>query len=114
MDILSTYKAQRARRKPISLKRLIGELSLREELHYTFSVIPQKPLIVEQDLLVGIFKFSEQEGAKPLSYKGDMPTIIANLHSLNTTKEYTKIEAQKEKDEKLQRTIEKKGVGVYY
>ena len=43
-----------------------------------------------------------------------MPTIIANLHSLNTTKEYTKIEAQKEKDEKLQRTIEKKGVGVYY
>lgn len=85
-----------------------------EELHYTFSVIPQKPLIVEQDLLVGIFKFSEQEGAKPLSYKGDMPTIIANLHSLNTTKEYTKIEAQKEKDEKLQRTIEKKGVGVYY
>lgn len=85
-----------------------------EELHYTFCVIPQKPLIVEQDLLVGIFKFSEQEGAKPLSYKGDMPTIIANLHSLNTTKEYTKIEAQKEKDEKLQRTIAKKGVGVYY
>ncbi len=85
-----------------------------EELHYSFSIIPQKPLIVEQDLLVGIFKFSEQEGVKSLSYKGDMPTVIANLHSLNTTKEYTKIEAQKEKDEKLQRNIEKKGVGVYY
>jgi hypothetical protein len=43
-----------------------------------------------------------------------MPTIVANLHSLNTTKEYSKLEAQKSKDEKLQNRIAKKGVGVYY
>jgi hypothetical protein len=85
-----------------------------EELHYTFSVMPEKPLIVEQDLLVGVFKFSPQEGVRPLSFSGDMPTIVANLHSLNTTKEYSKLEAQKSKDEKLQNRIAKKGVGVYY
>lgn len=85
-----------------------------EELHYTFTVIPEKPLIVEQDLLVGIFKFSEQEGVKPLNSSADMPTIVANLHSLNTTKEQTKTEAQKSKDEKLQKRLAKSGVGVYY
>lgn len=85
-----------------------------EELNYSFTVRPEKPLIVEQDLLVGIFKFSAQEGVKPLSYTGDMPTIVANLHSLNTTKEYAKLESQKSKDEKLQNKIAKKGVGVYY
>lgn len=85
-----------------------------EEQKYTFTVRPDKPLIVEQDLLVGIFKFSPQEGVKPLSYTGEMPTIVANLHSLNTTKEYSKLESQKSKDEKLQNKIAKKGVGVYY
>ncbi len=85
-----------------------------QELHYTFTVEPEKPLIVEQDLLVGVFKFSETEGVKPLSYTGDIPTVVANLHSLNTTKALAVTEAQKAKDEKLQERIAKKGVGVYY
>lgn len=85
-----------------------------EELHYTFTIVPEKPLIVEQDLLLGIFKFSETEGVKPLSFAGDMPMVVANLHSLNTTKPYSVIEEQREKDEKLQSKIVKKGVGVYY
>ena len=85
-----------------------------EELHYTFTIIPEKPLIVEQDLLVGVFKFSEQEGVKPLNSPSDIPTIVANLHSFNTTKEQTKTEAQKSKDDKLQKRLAKKGVGVYY
>ncbi len=85
-----------------------------EYLHYTFSIVPDKPMIVEQDLLAGVFKFSETEGVKPLSYSGNIPTVVANLHSLNTTKSYVTMEDQKSKDEKLQSRIDKKGVGVYY
>lgn len=85
-----------------------------EELEYIFTLTPEKPLIVEQDLLLGIFKFSEEEGVLALNNKADAPIIAVNIHSLNTTKEYEKIEEQKKKDEKLQKLIAKKGVGLYY
>ncbi len=86
-----------------------------EKIRYSFSVIPQKPLIVEEDLMLGIFKFSEKEGVLPLTNTDkDATTIVANIHSLNTTKNYAKIEEQKSYNDKIKSSIAKKGVGVYY
>lgn len=88
--------------------------TLTEELEYTFTLTPEKPLIVEEDLLLGIFKFSEEEGVLNLNHKTQAPIVAVKIHSLNTTKEYEKIEEQKLKDDKLQKQIAKKGVGLYY
>ncbi len=85
-----------------------------QELEYTFTLTPEKPLIVEEDLLLGIFKFSEEEGVMNLNHSSSAPIVAVNIHSLNTTKEYEKIEEQKKKDENLQKLIAKKGVGLYY
>ena len=85
-----------------------------EELEYTFTLAPEKPLIVEEDLVLGIFKFSEEEGVLSLNHKTDAPIVAVRIHSLNTTKEYEKIEEQKKKDDRLQRQISKNGVGLYY
>lgn len=91
----------------------VGETTS-EELEYTFALTPDKPLIVEEDLLQGIFKFSEEEGVLSLNHKSQAPVVAVRIHSLNTTKEYEKIEEQKKKDDKLQKLIAKKGVGLYY
>ncbi len=91
----------------------VGE-TLSETLEYTFTLVPEKPLISEEDLLLGIFKFSEEEGVMPLNSNSTASVITVKIHSLNTTKEYEKIEEQKKKDDKLQKIIEKKGVGLYY
>jgi hypothetical protein len=91
----------------------IGETTT-EEIEYTFALTPDKPLIVEEDLLQGIFKFSEEEGVLSLNHKSQAPIVAVRIHSLNTTKEYEKIEEQKKKDDKLQKLIAKKGVGLYY
>ncbi|MBO7277855.1 MAG: DUF4831 family protein [Bacteroidales bacterium] len=88
--------------------------STSEELEYTFTLTPEKPLIVEEDLLLGIFKFSEEEGVLELNSNSTAPIVAVKIHSLNTTKEYEKIEEQKKKDENLQKLIAKKGVGLYY
>lgn len=88
--------------------------STSEEIEYTFTLTPDKPLIVEEDLLLGIFKFSEEEGVLNLNNKTEAPIVAVKIHSLNTTKEYEKIEDQKKKDDKLQKQIAKKGVGLYY
>lgn len=86
-----------------------------EKIRYSFSVIPQKPLIVEEDLMLGIFKFSEKDGVLPLTNTDkDVTAIVANIHSFNTTKNYAKIEEQKSHNDKIQSSIAKKGVGVYY
>lgn len=91
----------------------VGEKNT-EILEYTFTITPDKPLIVEEDLLQGIFKFSEEEGVLSLNHKSQAPIVAVKIHSLNTTKEYEKIEEQKKKDDKLQKLIAKKGVGLYY
>ncbi len=91
----------------------VGE-TLSETLEYTFTLCPEKPLILEEDLLLGIFKFSEEEGVMPLNANSSAPVVTVKVHSLNTTKEYEKIEEQKKKDDKLQKQIAKQGVGVYY
>lgn len=88
--------------------------STSEEIEYTFTLTPEKPLIVEEDLLLGIFKFSEEEGIMNLNHGSSAPIVAVKIHSLNTTKEYEKIEEQKKKDESLQKQIAKKGVGLYY
>lgn len=91
----------------------IGETTT-QEIEYTFTLTPEKPLIVEEDLLLGLFKFSEEEGVLNLNHKTAAPIVAVKIHSLNTTREYEKIEEQKKKDEKLQKQIAKKGVGLYY
>lgn len=88
--------------------------STSEETEYIFTLTPDKPLIVEEDLLLGVFKFSEEEGVLALNHKSSAPIVAVKIHSLNTTKEYEKIEEQKKRDENLQKQIAKKGVGLYY
>lgn len=91
----------------------VGE-TLSETLEYTFTLCPEKPLISEEDLLLGIFKFSQEEGVMALNTNSSAPVVTVKIHSLNTTKEYEKIEEQKKKDDRLQRQISKNGVGLYY
>jgi hypothetical protein len=85
-----------------------------EEEEYTFTLTPTKPIIVEEDLLEPICKFSEKNGITDLNAKNDDVKLIARIHSYNTTSTNAKIENNKNSNKDLQDKIESRGVGVYY
>lgn len=84
------------------------------EEEYTFTVVPNKPIIVEEDLLEPICKFSTTKGISDLNAKNDDVKIIAAIHSLNTTSANSKLESSKNSDSQIKEKLEKNGVGVYY
>ncbi len=84
------------------------------EEEYVFSVVPQKPIFVEEDLLLPIFKFSKERGASSLSAKNDDIKVIARIHSQNTTKNLSSVVAAQSGSKEFKKSIEKQGVGLYY
>lgn len=84
------------------------------EEEYTFSIIPQKPIFVEEDLLLPIFKFSKERGATSLSAKNDDVKVIARIHSFNTTKNISSLVSEQTNSKNYKKVSEKQGVGLYY
>ncbi|MBQ0113957.1 MAG: DUF4831 family protein [Bacteroidales bacterium] len=85
-----------------------------EEEEYTFSVVPQKPIIVEEDLLVPIFKFSKENGVSELNERNEDAKIVARIHSLNTAASTIDAVLAQTSDRDFKAKIEKNGVGIYY
>lgn len=85
-----------------------------EEEEYTFSVVPQKPIIVEEDLLVPIFKFSKENGVSELNERNEDAKIVARIHSLNTAASTIDAVLAQTSDKDFKAKIEKNGVGIYY
>ncbi|MDR1847724.1 MAG: DUF4831 family protein [Bacteroidales bacterium] len=83
-------------------------------------IVPEKPIITEEDLLIPLCTFNEKEGIKKIPYTPDSPakidygTIIANLHCLNSLKPLAAVMQQRTTNKETQDYIAKKGVGVYY
>lgn len=92
-----------------------GTQTVTEE-EYTFSIIPQKPIIVEEDLLVPICKFSKENGVTFLNAKNDDIKLLARIHSFNTVKELeNKVNEKKNSKEFKNRIAKTKtGIGIYY
>lgn len=84
------------------------------EEEYTFSIIPQKPIFIEEDLLVPVFKFSKERGVSSLSAKNDDMKVVARIHSLNTTKNISSLVTEQANSKDFKKATEKQGVGIYY
>ncbi|MDR0790281.1 MAG: DUF4831 family protein [Bacteroidales bacterium] len=83
-------------------------------------IVPEKPIITEEDLLIPLCSFSEKEGVKKIPYSAsnstqiDNKTIVANLHCYNTIKPLATTLKRQSGSKETQERINKKGVGVYY
>lgn len=84
------------------------------EEEYTFSIIPQKPIIVEEDLLVPICRFSKENGVTSLNAKNDDIKLIARIHSFNTVKELENKANEKINSKDFKKNVSKTGIGLYY
>ena len=83
-------------------------------------IIPQKPIITEEDLLIPLCTFSQREGITKIPYSAnnstqiDYGTIVANLHCHNSVKQLASNINRKSSNKELSERIDKKGVGIYY
>ena len=84
------------------------------EEEYVFVITPEKPIILEEDLIVPVCKFSATEGFKDLNESGDGVKITAKIHSYSTTEQSAKGNAERYMTEAQKRKMEKDGAGVYY
>lgn len=84
------------------------------EEEYSFSFIPQKPIIVEEDLLVPVFKFSKENGVSSLNAKNEDLKVVARIHSFNTTKTVATIINEQQNTKDYRNAVSKKGIGIYY
>ncbi|MBQ7985394.1 MAG: DUF4831 family protein [Bacteroidales bacterium] len=84
------------------------------EEEYVFVITPEKPIILEEDLIVPVCKFSATEGFKDLNESGDGVKITAKIHSYSTTEQNAKGNAERYMTEAQKRKMEKDGAGVYY
>ncbi len=84
------------------------------EEKYTFVVSFDKPIILEEDLLVPICKFSETNGLMDLNEKGEGVKINARIHSYLTTQDNSKLASDQQLSSKQKAKIDKEGVGIYY
>ena len=84
------------------------------EEEYTFVVSFDKPIILEEDLLVPICKFSETNGLMDLNEKGEGVKINARIHSYLTTQDNSKLASDQQLTAKQKAKIDKEGVGIYY
>ncbi|MBR1625778.1 MAG: DUF4831 family protein [Bacteroidales bacterium] len=81
---------------------------------YVFIVTPEKPIIMEEDLIVPVCKFSETNGLMDLNEKGEGVKINARIHSYVSTDENTKNNALNTLTDKQKAKFDKEGTGVYY
>ncbi len=84
------------------------------EEEYTFAIIPQKPIIVEEDLLVPVCKFSQQRGISTLESKNEDVKIVARIHSYNTTNKLATKVNEKQSTKDFKNKTAKEGIGIYY
>ena len=84
------------------------------EEEYTFVITPDKPLILEEDLLLPVCKFSQTSGFSDLNESTDGVKIIAKIHSFVTTEQNLKNQTVNSLTEKQKSKLEKEGAGIYY
>ncbi|MBR1774597.1 MAG: DUF4831 family protein [Bacteroidales bacterium] len=88
------------------------ETTVTEE--YVFVITPEKPIILEEDLLVPVCKFSTTNGLMDLSEKGEGIKINARIHSYLSTDENAKITTDKFITDKQKSNMDREGTGIYY
>lgn len=93
---------------------LFTGIATTEEEEYTFSIVPQKPIIVEEDLLVPVFKFSKENGVSDLGERNEDAKVVARIHSLNTATSTIDAVLAQTSSKDFKSKMEKNGVGVYY
>lgn len=81
---------------------------------YVFVITPQKPIILEEDLVVPVCKFSTTQGLMDLNSKQEGIRINASIHSFVSSEESNKINSTEFVSKKQKSKIENEGVGVYY
>ena len=95
----------------VSLFTGIEESTIEE---YVFVITPEKPIILEEDLIVPVCKFSQTAGLLDLNEKGEGIKINARLHSYVTTEQNSKTATSKYVSEQTKKKLDKEGAGVYY
>lgn len=95
----------------VSLFTGIEESTIEE---YVFVITPEKPIILEEDLIVPVCKFSQTAGLMDLNEKGEGIKINARLHSYVTTEQNSKTATGKYVSEQTKKKLDKEGAGVYY
>ncbi len=95
----------------VSLFTGIEESTIEE---YVFVITPEKPIILEEDLIVPVCKFSQTAGLLDLNEKGEGIKINARLHSYVTTDQNSKTATGKYISEQTKKKLDKEGAGVYY
>lgn len=81
---------------------------------YVFVISPQKPIILEEDLVMPVCKFSTTQGLMDLNSKQEGTRINATIHSFLTSEDNNKIASTEYLSDKQKAKIENEGVGVYY
>ncbi|MBR1770078.1 MAG: DUF4831 family protein [Bacteroidales bacterium] len=89
-----------------------SEVTSEEE--FTFSIVPQRPIIIEEDLLLPVFKFSQQRGISALNAKNEDMKVIVRIHTKNQTKNVASIINGQSESKDFKNKVSKTGVGVYY
>lgn len=88
------------------------ESSTMEE--YVFVITPQKPIILEEDLVMPVCKFSTTQGLMDLNSKQEGTRINATIHSFLTSEDNNKMASTEYLSDKQKSKIESEGAGVYY
>ncbi|MBO6118129.1 MAG: DUF4831 family protein [Bacteroidales bacterium] len=84
------------------------------EEEYVFEITPEKPIILEEDLLIPVCKFSPSAGFMDLNEKGEGTKINARIHSYISTEADNKNKTEKYMSDKQKSKLEKEGAGIYY
>ncbi|MBQ9313044.1 MAG: DUF4831 family protein [Bacteroidales bacterium] len=93
---------------------LFTGIATTEQEEYIFSFIPQKPIIVEEDLLVPLFKFSQENGISDLNSKSEDSKVMARIHSFNTTSSANETFSEQMTNKDFKNKTAKAGIGLYY
>lgn len=88
-----------------------GVESIIEETHY-YKLLPEKPIIPEEDLMIVICRFSELGGFSSSDIKNDFPALMARFHTFNSSK-YINIYENLNNTSEENKTSSN-SVGVYY
>lgn len=81
---------------------------------YVFVITPEKPIIVEEDLVLPVCKFSATEGLLDLNDNSEGNQIMIKIHSFNTVKDLISKNNELSNSSDYRNKIEKEGIGVYY
>lgn len=82
---------------------LFTGVQTKEEEVYEFSLMPEKPIIAEEDLMMKLCSFSETQGFLNPEISTDLPPIMVRFHTFNSTRSFRRIDQESTKN-----------IGVYY